>query len=85
MCGKIKSKQYTRVWANPQKSPYAYNGNQWISYDDAQSLTIKTRYARSRNLGGVFVQSIDMDDFSGHCGHGHSPLLVAVNKVWYEL
>jgi GH18 family chitinase len=32
-----------RVWDTVQQVPYLINGNQWISYDDVQSLTGKVR------------------------------------------
>ena len=33
------------------------------------------------NLGGAFIWSVEMDDFSGHCGHGKYPLLRAIVNV----
>ena len=48
--------------------PYGYRGNQWFSFDDEQSLEIKSQYALDRELGGVIVWSIDTDDFHGFCG-----------------
>jgi chitinase len=47
--------------------PYAYNGNQWIGFDDRESLTLKAQYAASKGLGGAMVWSIETDDFSGSC------------------
>ena len=32
---------WTRVYNTEQQVPYVYNGNQWIGYDDTQSLTLK--------------------------------------------
>jgi len=31
----------TRIYNEEQQVPYIYNGNQWIGYDDEQSLTQK--------------------------------------------
>lgn len=39
-----------------------FNGNQWVSYDDAQSLEDKKRFLTSRGFSGVFVWTLDMDN-----------------------
>lgn len=46
-------------------SPYAvYNGNQWIGYDDVESVIEKvTLAAIESDLGGVAFYDLDMDDF----------------------
>lgn len=38
-----------------------YNGNQWVSYDDAQSWGDKMDYLTSRCLGGIMIWAIDQD------------------------
>lgn len=38
-----------------------YNGNQWISYDDAQSWGDKMEYLTGHCLGGVMIWAIDQD------------------------
>uniref|UniRef100_A0A182IVC1 chitinase n=1 Tax=Anopheles atroparvus TaxID=41427 RepID=A0A182IVC1_ANOAO len=59
---------WTRVWEGVQRVPYGFLGQQWIGYDDHESVTEKCSYVNSRNLGGAMLWSIDMDDFSGFCG-----------------
>ena len=61
-----------------QKVPYAVNGNQWIGFDDEQSIKDKVNFAKSRGLGGGMVWSIDTDDFHGSCGKGKFPLLKTI-------
>ncbi|KAK1758816.1 glycoside hydrolase superfamily [Echria macrotheca] len=39
-----------------------WGGNQWVSWDDAQTLKIKQDFANQRCLGGTFVWAIDLDD-----------------------
>ena len=35
----------------------------WVSYDDRQSIRIKSEYAYNQRLAGVMTWSIDTDDF----------------------
>ncbi|XP_011154318.1 chitinase-3-like protein 1 [Harpegnathos saltator] len=59
-------------------TPYAYNGNQWVGYDDVTSLKVKTNYIKSKKLGGVMLWSVETDDFRGECGVKY-PLLKTLN------
>ncbi|KAJ5715268.1 uncharacterized protein N7483_012449 [Penicillium malachiteum] len=39
-----------------------YNGNQWISYNDAQSWQDNVRYLTSKCISGVMIWALDEDD-----------------------
>ncbi|EON97103.1 putative bacteriodes thetaiotaomicron symbiotic protein [Phaeoacremonium minimum UCRPA7] len=39
-----------------------YNGNSWISYDDADTFKLKIAYANTIGLGGLMIWAIDQDD-----------------------
>lgn len=43
--------------------PYAYKGNQWVSYDDVSDIRQKSRFIKQMNLGGGMVWALDLDDF----------------------
>ena len=32
---------WNKVWVEDVKAPYAYGGNQWVGYEDVQSLKYK--------------------------------------------
>ncbi|XP_050100084.1 acidic mammalian chitinase-like [Anopheles aquasalis] len=70
---------WTRAWDHTQKVPYAYCGDQWMSYDDSESIADKCKYAVNQNLGGVMMWTIDMDDFRGQSGRSY-PLLKTINQ-----
>lgn len=60
---------------------YAFNGNQWVGYDDTNTLFIKINYILQRGLGGGFLWSMDLDDFTGkYCGQGPYPLVSLVRR-----
>ncbi|XP_014219820.1 probable chitinase 10 [Copidosoma floridanum] len=75
--------KWTVVFDEEQRVPYAYNGDQWISYDDECLLRVyvaKGEYMNKYGLGGMMVWSVETDDFRGVCGEKW-PLLRAVNRA----
>ncbi|CAG7699954.1 unnamed protein product [Allacma fusca] len=61
--------------------PYAYNGNQWASYDDINMILRKSQYIKDMKLGGGMIWALDLDDFRDTCGCGRHPLLKTINRV----
>jgi len=55
---------YTRYWNSAAQVPYLYSATtqQFISYDDAQSLGIKVDYAKANKLGGIMGWDPSSDD-----------------------
>jgi GH18 family chitinase len=77
----VKEKQWTvkmdltRSWG-----PYAYKDKQWVGYDDAEFLTRKARFVKSQQFGGMFIWTMDLDDFQNMCCMGSQPLLRTIAK-----
>lgn len=61
--------------------PYLTKGNQWVGYDDVQSVVEKAQYARSKGLGGVMVWDVTTDDFKNLGGEGKSTLVTAMYRT----
>ncbi|KAJ8924367.1 hypothetical protein NQ315_007163, partial [Exocentrus adspersus] len=59
---------WTRVWDDEQKNPYKYSIDQWIGYDDPDSIWIKAEYIKTNGFAGVMIWPIDGDDVHGKCG-----------------
>ncbi|XP_004685323.1 PREDICTED: chitinase-3-like protein 1 [Condylura cristata] len=54
-----------------QQVPYATKGNQWVGYEDKESVKTKVQYLKNRQLAGAMVWALDLDDFPGtFCGQG---------------
>ncbi|KAK7112902.1 chitinase-3-like protein 1 [Littorina saxatilis] len=69
----------TEVWDDLQRVPYVYLGDQWVGYDNPDSINDKVNFALQHSLGGVMLWALDMDDFRGaFCGKGRYPLLSAM-------
>uniref|UniRef100_A0A3Q3NP35 chitinase n=1 Tax=Mastacembelus armatus TaxID=205130 RepID=A0A3Q3NP35_9TELE len=63
-------------WLEDQKVPYGTTGNQWVGFDNKNSISAKVKYLTENNFGGVFVWSLDLDDFNGQfCKMGKYPLI----------
>ncbi|XP_069488690.1 acidic mammalian chitinase-like [Ambystoma mexicanum] len=69
----------TVKWLDDQKVPYAFKDNQWVGYDNVQSIEYKVQFLRENGFGGAMIWAIDLDDFAGtFCNEGKYPL---INKV----
>ncbi|XP_030158412.1 chitinase-3-like protein 1 isoform X2 [Lynx canadensis] len=81
ICDFLKGAAVHRLSA--QKVPYATKGNQWVGYDDQESVKNKVQYLRSRQLAGAMVWAVDLDDFRGSfCGRGLPfPLTTAIKDA----
>ncbi|CAG9558727.1 unnamed protein product [Danaus chrysippus] len=53
-------------------------GGFWVSYEDPDTAGQKAVYAKSKNLGGVSISDLSMDDFRGLCTGDKYPILRAV-------
>lgn len=82
ICDRIRNRGWTIV-PDPQRrmGPYAYKGNQWVSFDDAAMIERKAEFVRNMGLGGGMVWALDLDDFRGRCGEGPHPLLHALQRI----
>lgn len=57
----VNKSGFKRYWDDVAKVPYLYNGNVFISYDDAESIGYKLRYADEKGLGGVMFWEFSGD------------------------
>ncbi|KAL1492113.1 hypothetical protein ABEB36_012603 [Hypothenemus hampei] len=82
ICNNIQNKGWTVV-QDPKRriGPYAYKGNQWVSFDDQEMIRIKSEYIRRMDLGGGMIWALDLDDFKNKCGAGRHPLLTTIRNV----
>lgn len=64
ICDKINNHGW-KVVQDPKHrlGPYAYSGNQWVSFDDVAMIKRKSEYIRQMDLGGGMIWALDLDDF----------------------
>ncbi|XP_033739615.1 chitotriosidase-1-like isoform X2 [Pecten maximus] len=81
ICEKRKKSGVKTYLIEDQKVPYIVDGDQWIGYDDPDSLRAKVNFIKKSGFGGVMIWSLDLDDFNGQCTGQKYPLIVAINKA----
>lgn len=64
ICDRIRHNGWTVV-KDPERrmGPYAYKGNQWVSFDDTEIIKKKVDFIKSLGLAGGMVWALDLDDF----------------------
>ncbi|XP_063610181.1 chitinase-3-like protein 1 [Penaeus indicus] len=70
ICERLRQDQTCTVETDPRMyEPYFYcsSDNIWCGFDDANSVTVKARFAKNMGLSGVLVWTIDTDDFHPRC------------------
>ncbi|XP_014241842.1 chitinase-3-like protein 2 [Cimex lectularius] len=73
-CDFIRQKSTTHFLDDNYKVPYAFNGKEWISYEDQQSVRLKALYIQANGFGGAMIFSLNSDDFSNNCNNKAFPL-----------
>lgn len=56
-----------------------FSKDNWLSYEDEQSVSDKARLANIYNLKGVMLWVLHQDDYDGVCSSCKWPLLNAMN------
>nr|XP_033774731.1 chitotriosidase-1-like isoform X2 [Geotrypetes seraphini] len=64
------------TWIEEQKVPFSVKRNQWVGYENIESIKLKVQYLKKNGFGGAMVWAIDLDDFTGSaCNQGKYPLI----------
>lgn len=76
----MTNKNYTYHWDSLTQSPYLYNAKEkyFITYDDTNSVALKTKYAFENDLGGIMFWKLNGDIFE-------NGLLNAIYKEYKKL
>ncbi|XP_072158969.1 probable chitinase 10 isoform X1 [Bemisia tabaci] len=61
-------------------NPYAFKGNQLVTYEDTTDLLRKGKFIKDQKMLGAAVWSADLDDIRNICKCGNFPMLRALNQ-----
>lgn len=76
---------WTRHWDDEAKVPYLTNGKYFLSYDDEQSIQIKSEYIVDNQLGGAIVWTVYGDLEFGGSVTNHGTKLKSWSNMTHEL
>lgn len=69
----LRDPGYIRYYHQQSMVPWLYNGSSFISYDDEESIELKARYIKTKNLGGAAIWELSHDP--------NKVLLTVLNKI----
>lgn len=86
VCDRIKNRGWRKGREASQKSgPFAMLNDQWVGFEDYDSVANKAKYVLNSGLGGIAAWTVDLDDYSNRCCLEAFPLLSSINRVFHRL
>ncbi|KAG8041476.1 hypothetical protein G9C98_002769, partial [Cotesia typhae] len=83
ICKALKEGGWNVYFDRERKAPWAHKENQWVGFDNVESIKAKALFAKKMGLGGAMVWSIETDDFRGTCGKKY-PLITTLYAVFRD-
>lgn len=81
-CQALKIMNGTRVFDNQTKVPYVYYKDQWISYEDIESMTLKANWVKENSFAGMMLFILNADDYDAYCdGKTRFPITSTISKI----
>ncbi|CAM1302341.1 Uncharacterised protein g3229 [Pycnogonum litorale] len=81
ICKRLKKGGWTIIYGNDKVGPYAYKGDQWISYMDVDAVEKVANYVKDNSLGGTMLFTLNQDDNEQSCCSIKLPVQTAVKTV----
>lgn len=86
ICDRVKNHGWRKGRESSQKSgPFAMLNDQWVGFEDYESVAVKAKYVLDSGLGGIAAWTVDLDDFSNRCCSEPFPLLSSINRVFNRI
>uniref|UniRef100_UPI003590081D chitinase-3-like protein 1 n=1 Tax=Myxine glutinosa TaxID=7769 RepID=UPI003590081D len=76
------NKTWTMARIGNQSSPYRYEHDSWISYDDKESITEKACWIKEQGFAGsMMMDQLSIDDPDNQCQNGRFPFTTQLHLV----
>ena len=86
ICELTTKSQWNMSYDYEQEVPFAWKDDQWIGFDNRESIEKKCLFIAQERLAGAMIWSLDLDDFRGRfCNEGKYPLLRTIRKTLEKL
>lgn len=69
VCVLLRNSSVHNAFDNESMVPYLYYGNNWVTYDDVNSVSIKAKWIIDNEFGGVMTFNLNSDDHSYKCSN----------------
>lgn len=66
---------------NSSLGPSAHYKDQWVGFDDIDTVRQKGKYILENGFGGAAAWTVDLDDFTNRCCLEPFPLLRSLNRA----
>ncbi|XP_058834506.1 probable endochitinase [Topomyia yanbarensis] len=83
-CEKQQSEQWHIHFNEEQKGVFATSGNQWVGYENPETIALKMEYLLNLDLGGAMVWSLESDDFLGVCNDSNYVLMNTIYRSFHN-
>jgi len=81
VCNNYEKSSWNFKFDPEHKVPFAFNSTHWHAYDNRESYMYKLELVKAKNMRGVYVDSLDFDDFRGmSCQNGRYPITNLIKK-----
>lgn len=80
ICNRVKNHRWIVSKNDKASGVFAYKGDQWVGYEDIDTIREKAMYIKNHGFGGAVAWTIDLDDFTNQCCEGTFPLLRSLSS-----
>ncbi|RUS73891.1 hypothetical protein EGW08_018342 [Elysia chlorotica] len=82
ICTMLNSIKSQRHFDYEQRVPYVVKGDDWVGYEDKESIGVKVPWMMRLGVAGIMFWSLDQDDFTGKfCDDSRYPLLTSIKAA----
>lgn len=80
VCLQLRQQGTKQYWNHDWNSPFYTIDDQWVGYENVESIRLKTEFVKEKKLAGAMIWALHLDDVSGSCeGNVKFPLSYTIS------